>query len=139
KRQSAAAASKGDDPRARAIGFLMSLYQRRLSSSTFALRRSLENRAHRLSEGLRKAQDLARVPLPEVPGADEIEEMEEADRDRLERQLEAIALTENADQVREEIQELHALAAQAKTVEDADAEAKLSRLRDLLESEGFFA
>ena len=41
KRQSARAAAEGDDPRARAVGFLMSLYQRRLASSTHAMRRSL--------------------------------------------------------------------------------------------------
>ncbi|HWO42571.1 MAG TPA: hypothetical protein VNO43_12285 [Candidatus Eisenbacteria bacterium] len=34
KQQSTKAASQGDDPRARAVGFLMSLYQRRLASST---------------------------------------------------------------------------------------------------------
>jgi hypothetical protein len=45
KRESARAAAEGEDPRARAIGFLMSLYQRRLASSTYAMRRSLENRA----------------------------------------------------------------------------------------------
>ena len=45
KQQSAKAAAQGDDPRARAVGFLMSLYQRRLASSTHAMRHSLENRA----------------------------------------------------------------------------------------------
>ncbi len=34
KRESARAAAEGEDPRARAVGFLMSLYQRRLASST---------------------------------------------------------------------------------------------------------
>ena len=51
---------RGDDPRARAVRFLMALYQRRLASSTYALRRSLENRAKRLGDGLKKAQELAR-------------------------------------------------------------------------------
>jgi SNF2 domain-containing protein len=56
KAQSARAAAQGEDPRARAIAFLMSLYQRRLASSTYALRRSLENRAKRLQDGLKHAQ-----------------------------------------------------------------------------------
>ena len=60
KRQSGRAAAEGDDPRARAIRFLMALYQRRLASSTYAMRRSLENRARRLEEGLKHAQTLAR-------------------------------------------------------------------------------
>src|SRR5215467_7593012 len=40
KAQSNRAAANGDDPRARAVRFLMALYQRRLASSTYALRRS---------------------------------------------------------------------------------------------------
>ncbi len=64
KRQSARAAAAGDDPRARAVGFLMALYQRRLASSTRAVRCSLENRANRLETGLKKAQELARTAPP---------------------------------------------------------------------------
>jgi len=37
KRQRARAAAQSDDPRARAVGFLMALYQRRLASSTYAV------------------------------------------------------------------------------------------------------
>ena len=65
KRESARAAAEGEDPRARAIGFLMSLYQRRLASSTHAMRRSLENRARRLEEELKHAQD---TRPPSTPG-----------------------------------------------------------------------
>jgi superfamily II DNA or RNA helicase len=138
KRQSSAAASQEDDPRARAVGFLMSLYQRRLASSTYAVRRSLENRARRLEEGLKKAQELAYLAPPELPTPEELEEMEEEDRDRLERILEAISFAQNADQIQDEIAELGQLAAQAQTVENMGVEAKLSRLKDLLHTEGFF-
>ena len=61
KQQSAKAAAQGEDPRARAIGFLMSLYQRRLASSTYAMRHSLNNRVRRLTEGLKRAQELCRL------------------------------------------------------------------------------
>jgi len=138
KRQSAEAAAHGDDPRARAVGFLMSLYQRRLASSAYAMRHSLENRARRLEEGLKRAQELARLAPPDLPDSEEIEEMEENERERLEEMLEAITLAGNAEQVREEIAELHQLAQQAQAVESADAEAKLSKLKDLLHREGFF-
>jgi hypothetical protein len=138
KRQSARAAAQGDDPRARAVGFLMALYQRRLASSTAAMRQSLENRARRLAEGLQRAQDLARQASPTLPDPDELEEMEEGERDRLERLLEAITLAGNAEQVQEEIAELRRLAQQAQQVEAAGAEAKLARLRALLHTEGFF-
>ncbi|MDZ7393170.1 MAG: helicase-related protein [candidate division KSB1 bacterium] len=138
KRQSAKAAAQGDDPRARAVGFLMSLYQRRLASSTYAMRHSLENRARRLEEGLKKAQELVSLAPPELPDPEEIEEMEESEREHLERLLEAITLAGNAEQVREEVAELRQLAAQAEAVEDSDSEAKLSKLKELLHREGFF-
>jgi superfamily II DNA or RNA helicase len=138
KRESARAAAEGEDPRARAIGFLMSLYQRRLASSTYAMRRSLENRARRLQEGLKRAQDLARQAPPELPDPEELEEMEESERDRLEALLEATTLAGTADLVRQEVEELRCLAVQAQAVEDAGTEAKLSELRSLLQKEGFF-
>jgi superfamily II DNA or RNA helicase len=138
KRESARAAAEGEDPRARAIGFLMSLYQRRLASSTCAMRRSLENRARRLEEGLKRAQDLARQAPPDIPDPEELEEMEESERDRLEALLEAITLAGSADLVRQEVQELRRLAVQAQAVEDAGTEAKLSQLKSLLQKEGFF-
>lgn len=138
KRQSAKAAAQGDDPRARAVGFLMSLYQRRLASSTYAMRHSLENRARRLEEGLKRAQELVRLAPPDLPDPEEIEEMEEGERERLEEMLEAITLAGNAEQVREEITELRDLARQAEAVEQSGAESKLSKLKDLLHREGFF-
>jgi superfamily II DNA or RNA helicase len=138
KRQSAKAAAQEDDPRARAVGFLMSLYQRRLASSTYSLRRSLENRARRLEEALKSAQQMARLVTVDLPDPEELEEMDEAEREQFERLLDAITLAGNKEQVQEEIGELRELAVQAKAVEDSVAEAKLSRLKDLLHKEGFF-
>lgn len=138
KRQSARAAAAGDDPRARAVGFLMALYQRRLASSTRAVCCSLENRARRLDVGLKKAQEIARAAPPDLPDADELEEMDEADRERLEHILEAISLAGNAEDVRTEIAELKQLAVQAKAVETSGVEAKLSRLKNVMQEQGFF-
>ena len=138
KRQSARAAAAGDDRRARAVGFLMALYQRRLTSSARAIRCSLANRADRLELGLAQAEDLARTAPPELPSMDELEEMEERDRERLERLLDAITLAGNAEMVREEIAELRGLAVQAQDVERAGVEAKLAKLEELLRSQGFF-
>ena len=138
KRQSARAAAQGDDRRARAVGFLMSLYQRRLASSAYAMRRSLDNRAKRLEEGLKQAQSLARTAPPDLPDWDEIEEFEDAERERLERMLEAVTLAGNAEEVGKEVAELRDLAERAKAVEEADGEAKLGRLSDVLQEQGFF-
>jgi superfamily II DNA or RNA helicase len=138
KRESARAAAEGENPRARAIGFLMSLYQRRLASSTFAMRRSLESRARRLEEGVKRAQELARLAPPDLPDPEELDEMEESERERLETLLEAVTLAGSAEQVRTEVQELRGLATQAQGVESAGVEAKLSQLKRLLREQGFF-
>lgn len=138
KRQSARAAAAGDDPRARAVGFLMALYQRRLASSTDALLHSLENRANRLEIGLKRAHELAALAPPEIPDPEELEEMEESERQRIEEIIEAITLTGNREQIEEEIAELRQFAEQAKKVEESGIEAKLARLKELLHKEGFF-
>jgi len=64
--------------------------------------------------------------------------MEESERERLEEILDAITLASNPEQVKAEVAELRALAEQAREVEKAGEEAKLSRLRDLMQREGFF-
>ena len=64
--------------------------------------------------------------------------MEDAERERLEELLEAITLAGNAEQVREEIAELRQLADSAKAVEESGSEAKLDRLKGILQNEGFF-
>jgi superfamily II DNA or RNA helicase len=139
KKQSAIAAAHGDDPRARAVGFLMALYQRRLASSAYALRHSLENRARRLEESLKQANSIAHQAPPDLPDPDELDEMEEGEREQFEKILEAITLTGNATQVRAEIAELQRFAQQAQQVEEQTAEAKLARLKSLLQTEGFYA
>jgi len=138
KHQSFKAANEGDDPRARAVGFLMALYQRRLASSTYAMRHSLENRARRLEEGLKRAQRLMEMAPPELPEPEEIEEMEESQRERLEEMLEAVTLAANSEQVLEEVAELKQLATRAMEVEESGCEAKLGKLKELLHSQGFF-
>jgi len=138
KEQSAKAAAQGDTPRARAVGFLMALYQRRLASCTYSLRRSLEKRAKRLEDGLKRAQELANQAPPDIPSADELDEMEDTERERLEEILEAITIAGNETQIKEEVQKLRELVFQAKKVEDAGVESKLSSLKNLLHQQGFF-
>jgi superfamily II DNA or RNA helicase len=139
KRQSTKAAQQGDDPRARAVGFLMSLYQRRLASSAYSLRHSLENRARRLAENLKRAQDITKYGPINLPDADEYEEMEDAERENFEQFFEATSLTENTEAIKQEIAELSDLAERAQNVEDNHQEAKLSRLKTLLEEQGFYS
>jgi len=138
KNQSARAAAREEDARARAVGFLMSLYQRRLASSTRAMKKSLENRARRLEESLSRAKELVSQAPPSLPDLEELEEMEDYERERLEQILDAITISENTDQIREEVEELEILADQAQKVEESGTEAKLAKLNELLHEEGFF-
>ena len=116
---------------------LMALYQRRLASSAYALRRSLENRAKRLADNLKRAQEIA-LTASDLPDPEELEEMEETERDRVEKILEAITIAQNPAQVREEIADLEQLAKRAAALEEAQAEAKLAKLRQVLKEQGFF-
>jgi superfamily II DNA or RNA helicase len=136
--QSTRAAAQENDPRARAVGFLMTLYQRRLASSSYALQRSLTKRANRLEESLKRAQQALATAPPDLPDPEDLEEMEESERERLEALLEAVTLARNPDQVQEEVADLRALAERAQAVIDAGGEAKLSKLRSLLRDQGFF-
>lgn len=136
KQQSMRAAGD-DDPRALAVSFLMTLYQRRLASSTFAVRRSLENRATRLENMLKRGQALLAEEI-EMPEWEELEEMEDTEREKWEEKLSLASLARNPQDVRDEIAALRRLAKVAEGVEASGAEAKLSRLRSLLEQEGFF-
>jgi superfamily II DNA or RNA helicase len=134
-----AAARAQDDPRARATGFLMALFQRRLASSTKSLRESLTRRADSLTKKMSRAEEVAKDSSFEIPDAEELEEMEEGERESMEKKVEALVLTQNRDQVDWEITQLRKLAGEADAVIEAGSEAKLGRLRTLLQDEGFFA
>ncbi len=139
KRQSRRAAEQEDDPRARAVGFLMTLYQRRLASSAFALQKSLENRAKRLDAALKRGLAiLDEFRDIEPPDAEDLEEMEDAEREKWEERLALVSIARNPQQVKEEIEELNGLARAAQEVEASEAEAKLSKLCTLLREQGFF-
>jgi SNF2 family DNA or RNA helicase len=137
KSQSQRAAAREDDPRARAVGFLMTLYQRRLASSTFAVQRSLENRARRLDTALKRGKELLEEVV-DVPDPEDLEEMDEAEREKWEERLALMSVARNPQELREEIDDLLRLARMAEDVEAAGVEAKLSKLKKVLQDQGFF-
>ncbi|HEV7995618.1 MAG TPA: hypothetical protein VGP52_05110 [Stellaceae bacterium] len=93
-----------------------------------------ENRVNRFTEFLKKARDIAREAPAEIPTEDELEEMEEADRERGEHVPEAITLAGNPEQVRDESGELERLGGLAQAVEEIVREVRLAKLHSLLES-----
>ena len=139
KSQSArAAAAEERNPQARALGFLMALFQRRLASSTWSLKKSLERRANLLEKKVGRAGVIVKDLPPEIPDEEDLEEMDASDRELWEERLEAIDVSRNAQEIRRDVEELRKLCKQADDVISAGSEAKLSRLKAILSQEGFF-
>lgn len=138
QRQSARAAEAGDERRARAVGFIMAMYQRRMASSTHALRQSLLRRQKGLKQLLETANQLGEIPMPEVPSEEEWEEMDDAEREAKERELERATLAKRKPDLEQELKEIATLIAQAQRVEDGGHEIKLRRLKEQLTTQGIF-
>lgn len=138
QRQSARAAEAGDDRRARAVGFIMAMYQRRMASSTHSLKQSLLRRQKALKQLLETANQLGEVPAPDVPTEQEWEEMDDAEREAKERELERATLARRKGDLEIELKEIAQLIEQAQRVEDGGHELKLSRLKAQLTEQGIF-
>jgi superfamily II DNA or RNA helicase len=139
KGQSVRAADAGDDRRARAIGFIMAMYQRRMASSTYSLKQSLLRRQKALRHLLETASQLGDLPFPDLPSQEEWDEMDDAERETRERELERATLARRKPDLEAELQELADLIAFAQRVEDGGQEIKLRTLKDELTREGIFA
>ncbi|MGC9400238.1 MAG: helicase-related protein [Anaerolineae bacterium] len=118
----------------RSISFALMILQRRLTSSTHAVYRSLQRRKAKLEELLElpekiqaEAEDYlkARRLTPQ-----EIADLPEAERMEIEARIEHLTLAQNLDQVRAEIAQLTPLIEQAETVRAQAEDCKLQALRD---------
>ncbi|MHC1573912.1 MAG: helicase-related protein [Candidatus Syntropharchaeales archaeon] len=117
----------------RSITFAMMILQRRLTSSVFAVHRSLERRKKRLEELLRLPEKIKQDDEYDILNRitdEDLEEMEEEERWRIEKKLEDLTIAKNIDEVRMEIDELERLIELAKRVMEAEIESKLVKLRD---------
>ncbi|MBW1947077.1 MAG: DUF3883 domain-containing protein [Deltaproteobacteria bacterium] len=139
KTQSQQAADLGDDRRARAIGFLMAMYQRRMASSTFALRESLRRRQKKLKDQFQKAKELGEIEIPDIPPEEEWEEMDAAEREAFEERVEQVSLARRKPELEAEIKEIEVLIGLAQKVEDRGQEVKLRTLKEQLTEQGIFA
>jgi len=139
QRQSARAAESGDERRARAVGFIMAMYQRRMASSTHALKQSLLRRQKALKQLLESANQLGDLPMPDFPSEEEWDEMDDAEREAKERELERATLARRKPDLEAELKELAELIVHAQRVEDGGHEIKLSRLKAQLTEQGIFA
>ncbi len=130
-------ASSDSSARGRALGFTMAMLQRRFSSSTYAVRRSLERmrerREHILKdpESYRKEQITKKLP-------DDFDELTEEEQMGIISQLEEVVASYNPFELREEISQLTKLIDHARLLEKNEIESKLVKLKDVLTDKGIF-
>ncbi len=134
--QSIAAAGDGS-ARGRAVGFTMAMLQRRLASSVYAVRRTLERMRDRREkiladpEKYRQEQIQRRIP-------DDFDDLDEEDQQSVMDELENQVLSYDPDLLREEIGQLGRLIDQGRLIEGRDIQSKLNKLHSVLTEEGLF-
>ncbi len=118
----------------RSISFALMILQRRLTSSTYAIYQSLRRRKARLEELLelpeKIRQDREDYLRAQHISEEELEDMAEEERLKIEERLEHLTIARNIDDVRAEIVQLDRLIAQADRVRCQEIESKLVGLRD---------
>jgi len=117
----------------RNVAFALVILQRRLASSTYALLKSLERRKRRLEEMLHSAEQKAHDDGTGYE-FDEVEDMSEEERWKLEEIWETLSVAENRQELEEEIRTLTGLIDQARSIVNVDppVEAKLRHLKAAL-------
>ena len=118
----------------RSISFALMILQRRLTSSTHAVYRSLQRRKARLEELLALPEKIQQEQEDYLRArnltSEEIDDLPEDERVDIEARLEHLTIAQNIEQVRQEIDELEPLIAQAEAVRAQAVESKLAALRD---------
>lgn len=129
----------GDETaRGRVVGFTMIMLQRRMASSIYAVRRSLERMRERREkiladpEAYRQAQIERYVP-------ENFDELPEDERQTILDDLEGVVPSVDPAVLRQEIARLTALVTQARQLEAREIETKLTKLKAVLTEHGIFA
>jgi len=129
-------ASSEDSAAGRAVGFIMAMLQRRMASSVYAVRRSLERmkqrREHILAdpEAYRRERIERRIP-------DDFDELPDDEQAEILARLEDEVVSVDPASLREEIAKLTALITQAKLLETKES-TKLAKLHSVLTEHGIF-
>ena len=131
------AASQEESARGRAVGFTMAMLQRRMASSIYAVRRTLQRMSARRQkilddpEAYRREQIERRVP-------DDFDDLTEEEQETIIAQLEEEVLSVDPAVLRDEIERLNRLSDQAQALEAREIETKLNKLHEVLTTEGIF-
>jgi superfamily II DNA or RNA helicase len=131
-------ASQDESARGRAVGFTMAMLQRRMASSVYAVRRSLERMRTRREkiladpEAYRKEQIQRKIP-------DDFDDLDDDEKQLVISRLEDEVLSIDPAVLREEIARLTVLVEHAKQLETRSIHSKLQKLRSVLQEEGIFS
>lgn len=124
------------DEQRRNVGLAMTVLQRRLASSTYAIAQSLENRHRRLESLRAQVAVLQENPYGDYTEED-LEEMTEDERWQVENALaERLTLARNLPELEAELHELEALMKEARTLARLEDDRKLKELLSVLEKLG---
>ncbi len=121
----------------RNIAFALVILQRRLASSTYALYQSLQRRKAKLETMLAQADHFRRGRLTREEASfslDEVEEMSEEERWKMEALWETLSVAENRAELEAEIRTLEALIQEAKAIIDRGDEVKLRRFKEAFDA-----
>ncbi|MCG8418455.1 MAG: SNF2-related protein [Proteobacteria bacterium] len=130
-------AAASDSPQANITRFMMAMLQRRMASSVYAVRRSLERMRDKRKkiledpEAYRKSLIKRRLP-------DDYEDLTEEEQQALVNQLEDTIFEIDPAALRQEIQQLDKLVVQARALEKREVESKLNKLRQVLREHQIF-
>lgn len=115
----------------RNVAFALIILQRRMASSIYALKRSLERRKRRLEEILRNGIER------EVKAVDieELDDYEEEERWKVEQEWESLSVAETREELEKEIRTIERLIEMADEIIRKESEVKLKELKKLMESE----
>jgi superfamily II DNA or RNA helicase len=135
--QSIKAAAAGN-VQANVLGFQMAMLQRRMASSIYAVRRSLERMRDKRKkilddpEKFRQEQIGRRLP-------DDFDDLTDEEQQAVMTDLEGAVLAVDPIALRDEIQQLDRLVAQGKALEKREIESKLVKLRQVLNEQNIFS
>ncbi|HEC93617.1 MAG TPA: DUF3883 domain-containing protein, partial [Candidatus Atribacteria bacterium] len=114
----------------RGVAFALMILQRRLASSTYAIRKSLERRKsrleHLLSLGELKQQD---IEITE----EYLEDLSEAERWKQEELLEKLTSADSLSELKQEIEKIEELIKLAKNLEQKEIETKIKILKEVMQ------
>ncbi|HZT06350.1 MAG TPA: helicase-related protein [Chloroflexota bacterium] len=130
--------ARAESTRNRNVGLALTILQRRLASSLFAIARSLERRRNRLSDELDRARSSGGRTLRESPAPYQVVEEDDDEAELTEEQEDALSAASNArtpEELAAEIRELDDLIERAHAAMNRGPEMKLREFQRVLQNE----